>query len=404
MTSQDVVITGVGVVSPLGIGAGELFKRWCSADLGIIDGQGHCSDFDPAQHMSRKDIRRTDRFAQLAVAASDEAVSQAGFEAGATHDGFRVACVIGTLMGGAQTFEQNVDIARSRGPEAVPALGIPMTMGSAATAAVSIRHGIKGPTYSVNAACATGGEALAHGFRLLKSGAADAAIVGGSEAAATGLGSLSMSKVGVVSAKGLPRPFDKDRDGLVRGEGAGVLVFERREVAEARGARVLGTMLAGASTSDAFHLSAPEPSGTAAARAIGDALAAAGLSPTDLDCVNAHGTATILSDRSETVALKRALGDEAYRTPTSSLKSTIGHTFGAAGAIEAVALLLSLDSAVVPPTLNLDEPEEGFGLDYVPNVARPLEARNGADRLFGASNSFGFGGHNSVVILASEPS
>jgi 3-oxoacyl-[acyl-carrier-protein] synthase II len=277
-------------------------------------------------------------------------------------------------------------------------------MGNAGAAAVAMRHGVHGQTYGVVSACAAGAHALGAATRMIEAGDGDAAIAGGSEAAITGIGTAAFAAMGATSPTGISRPFDRRRDGFVIGEGAGMLILEEREAAERRGAEVLAEILGYGATSDAHHLTAPEPSGREASRAIELALGDAGLEPTDVDYVNAHGTSTPLNDRSETEALKAALGDdEAHRVPVSSTKSAIGHLLGAAGAVEAAATIGALRRGVAGPTLGYEQPDEGLDLDYVPRAARELERRpNGAGPrpLVALSNSFGFGGHNAVLCLA----
>jgi 3-oxoacyl-[acyl-carrier-protein] synthase II len=265
-----------------------------------------------------------------------------------------------------------------------------------------MRHGLHGQTYGVVSACAAGAQALGAATRMIQAGDAEAAVAGGAEAAITGLASAAFAAMGATSPSGVSRPFDARRDGFVMGEGAGVVVLEEAGAAEARGARVLGEVLGYGATSDAHHLTAPEPSGREAARAIELALDDAELGAEDVDYVNAHGTATPLNDRTETEALKAALGDHAYRIPVSSTKSAIGHLLGAAGAVEAIVTVAALRRDVAPPTLGYEEPEEGLDLDYVTDGARPLRQRgngNGDKPLVGISNSFGFGGHNAVLCL-----
>ncbi|HEV2753120.1 MAG TPA: beta-ketoacyl synthase N-terminal-like domain-containing protein, partial [Solirubrobacteraceae bacterium] len=261
----------------------------------------------------------------------------------------------------------------------------------------SMRHGLCGPVYGLVSACAAGAHAIGDAARLVRSGDADAMVAGGSEAALSPLARAAFSALDALSPTGVSRPFDARRDGFVMGEGAGVLVLEEAEHAEARGATVLGEVLGYAATSDAHHITAPDPAGTGAAAAIRGALADAGLQAGDVDYVNAHGTSTPLNDRSETAALKAALGERAGEIPVSSTKSAIGHLLGAAGAVEAVATLLALRDAIAPPTLGYEEPDEGMDLDYVPGSARPLEV-NGRPPV-AISNAFGFGGHNAVLCL-----
>jgi 3-oxoacyl-[acyl-carrier-protein] synthase II len=398
---RRVVITGIGAVTPLGVGADALIDRWIDGYCGIEDGEGQADEFDPIEFMTRKEARRSDRFAQFAIAASDEALGQAGWSEGLPYEPQRVGCVVGTGIGGLSSLEEQENVLRERGAKAVSPLSVPLMMGNAGAAALAMRHGIHGHTYGVVSACAAGAHAVGAGTRLIEGGDADAVVVGGAEAALTGLAAAAFMAMGATSPTGVSRPFDRRRDGFVMGEGAGVLVLEDAAAAERRGAEAVGEVLGYAASSDAHHLTAPEPSGADAARAIELALDDAEIGPRDVDYVNAHGTSTPLNDRSETESLKTALGDDARRVPVSSTKSAIGHLLGAAGAVEAIATVQALRRRTVPPTLGWEERDEGLDLDYVPGEARALGANgNGAgDPLVAISNSFGFGGHNAVLCL-----
>ena len=402
--TRRVVVTGMGAVTPLGMGAATLHERWSSGECGLRDGVGAIPDFDPTDVLSGKEARRSDRFSQLAAVAAQEAIEQAGWGDGPPVPPERVGCVIGTGIGGILTIESQQDLLRERGPERVSPLSIPLMMPNAAAAMVALRHGLAGPTYGTVSACAAGAHALGDALRLIRSGDADAVLAGGSEAAISGLAQVGFGRMGALSPTGISRPFDARRDGFVLGEGAGVLVLEEAEAAERRGATILGELMGFGATSDAHHITAPAPGGAGAARAIDLALADAGLGPEDIAYVNAHGTSTELNDRAETVALKTALGEHAHRVPVSSTKSAIGHLLGAAGAVEAVATVLALREGVAPPTLGYAEQDEGMDLDYVPDGPRALVPAGGngngrGDRLVGLSNSFGFGGHNAVLCI-----
>ena len=396
--TRRVVITGVGAVTPLGVGARTLHQRWTAGACGIDDGEGACTDFDPTTVMSAKEARRSDRFTQLAVAACDEALGDAGWDGELPYAPERVGCVLGTGIGGIGTLEANHVTLLEQGPERVSPLAVPLMMSNAGAAALSMRHGLRGQVYGIVSACAAGAHAIGAAARMVTAGDADAVVTGGSEAALTPLARAAFASLDATSTSGISRPFDKRRDGFVMGEGAAVLVLEDAEKAAARGATVLGEVLGYGATSDAYHLTAPDPEGTGAAAAIRVALEDAGLEPGDIDYVNAHGTSTPLNDRSETAALKAALGARAHEIPVSSTKSAIGHLLGAAGAVEAAATVLALRDRVAPPTLGYGEPDEGLDLDYVPNAARPLTPRNGRPPV-ALSNSFGFGGHNAVLCL-----
>jgi 3-oxoacyl-[acyl-carrier-protein] synthase II len=399
--TRRVVITGMGAVTPLGVGADALIERWTAGETGIEDGEGRCDQFDPGDFMTRKEARRSDRFAQFAIAASEEALGQAGWSDGLPYEQARIGCVIGTGIGGLGSLEEQENVLRERGAKAVSPLSVPLMMGNAAAAALAMRHGIHGQTYGVVSACAAGAHAIGTAVRMIESGDADGAVAGGAEAALTGLAVAAFAAMGATSPSGISRPFDKRRDGFVMGEGAGVLVLEDAESAERRGAEALGEVLGYAATSDAHHLTAPEPSGADAARAIELALEDADLTPSNIDYVNAHGTSTPLNDRSETESLKAALGDDARRVPISSTKSAIGHLLGAAGAVEAIATVEALRRGAAPPTLGWEERDEDLDLDYIPDEPRPLAGGNGngARPRVAISNSFGFGGHNAVLCL-----
>lgn len=397
-TRRKVVVTGLGAVTPLGVGAATLHDRWADGVCGIRDGAGTCGEFEPKDFLSVKEARRLDRFSQFALVASAEAIAQAGWNGQAPYDPLRIGCVIATGIGGIGTVETQHDVMRDRGAKMVSPLGIPQYMPNAAAAAVSIKHSLRGQSYGIVSACASGGHAIGSALRMIQYGDADAAVCGGAEATLTQFGFACFNSMQALSPTGISRPFDARRDGFVMGEGAGVLVLEEAEAAAARGAQVLGEIVGYGSTSDAFHLTAPEPDGGPAARAIELALADAGATPEELDYVNAHGTSTQLNDAAETVALKRALGDHARRVPISSTKSSIGHLLGAAGAVEAVATLRTLSTGVIAPTLGYEVPDPELDLDYVPGEARALVS-SGERTPLALSNSFAFGGHNVALAL-----
>ena len=394
---RDVVITGVGAVTPLGLGARALHERWTAGTCAIRDGEAPCADFDVTDHMTSKQARRADRSTQLAVAAGEEALADAGWDEGLPYDPELVGCVLGTGIGGIATLEGNHDSLRDSGPASVSPLAIPLMMSNAGSAALSLRHDLRGPVFSVVSACAAGSHAIGTALRMIQHGEADAVVTGGSEAPLTPLSRAAFKRMNALSPSGVSRPFDARRDGFVMGEGGAVLVLEDAEKAEARGATILATIKGYGASSDANHITAPQPEGVGAADAIKQALESAGLKPEDVDYVNAHGTSTPLNDRAETKAIKLALGDHAAEIPVSSTKSAIGHLLGAAGAVEAVATILALRDKMAPPTLGWEEQEEGMDLDYVPNEAKPLQV-NGRPPV-ALSNAFGFGGHNAVLCL-----
>ena len=396
---RRVVITGLGAVTPLGVGADPLFERWAAGESGILEGAGACTDFEPSELLSVKEIRRLDRFSQLALVAAGEAVADAGWDEELPVDPFRAGCIVATGIGGIQTVESQLDVQRERGVQRMSPLGIPAQMSNAAAAAISMKYGIKGQAFAVASACSSGAHAIGSALRMIQYGDADGVVVGGSEATLTTFGFGSFNAMQALSPTGISRPFDARRDGFVMGEGAAVLVLEEASVAEARGATILGEVAGYGSTSDAYHLTAPEPSGEAAKRAIELAMSDAGVGPDEVDYINAHGTSTQLNDAAETAAIKRALGEErAYKIPVSSLKSATGHLLGAAGAAEAVVTVKTLLTRVIPPTLGYEVPDPECDLDYVPGEARPLVMSNGRPPV-ALSNSFAFGGHNVALVF-----
>jgi 3-oxoacyl-[acyl-carrier-protein] synthase II len=398
MSRRRVVITGVGAVTPRGVGADVLLRRWLAGEQGIVDGEGVCRDFEAKDHLSLKEIRRADRFAQLSMVASDEAVANAGWNGEMPYPAERIACVFATGIGGLGSLEAQHDALRDTGAKSVSPLSVPLFMPNAGAGALSMRHGLRGQSYSVASACAAGSHAIGVATRLIQAGDADAVMTGGGESTLTPLARASFAAMGALSPTGVSRPFDVRRDGFVMGEGAGVVMLEDAERAAERGATVLGEVRGFGSTSDAFHLTAPEPEGTHAAGAIRAALADAQLTPADVDYINAHGTSTPLNDAAETAAIKLALGvDQARRVPVSSTKSVTGHLLGAAGAVEAIATVLALRERTLPPTVGLEQQDPELDLDYIPLVPRPFEPRNGSS--IALSNSFGFGGHNVVLCL-----
>jgi 3-oxoacyl-[acyl-carrier-protein] synthase II len=392
---REVVVTGVGAVTPLGVGARPLYERWRAGRSGIEDGLGVASEFDPTEHLSIKEARRADRFTQFAMVASDEALNEAGWTDGELpYPTGRIGCIIGTGIGGIGTLEHGKEVLMEKGPEKVSPLAVPLMMGNAGAAGVAMRHGLRGHSYSILSACAAGAHAIGASVRMIQTGDADAVVSGGSEAALTPLATAAFAALDAMSKRGVSCPFDARRDGFVMGEGAAVLVLEDGEKARARGATILGTIAGYGASSDAYHLTAPEKDGGGAIEAMNAAIADAGIGPEDVVYVNAHGTSTPLNDRAETIAIKKVLGDG---VPVSSTKSSIGHLLGAAGAVEAVATLLAMRDRVAPPTLNYAEPDEGLDLDYVPNEARTLDIDG--RRAIALSNAFGFGGHNAVLCL-----
>jgi len=400
---RRVVVTGLGAVSPLGIGAATLHDRWTQGVCGIVDGEAACRDFDAKEFLSIKEARRLDRFSQFALVASSEAIEQAGWGEELPYDPIRIGCVVATGIGGIGTVETQHDVMRDKGANRVSPLGIPAYMPNAAAAAVSMKHGLQGQMYGVVSACSGGAHALGSALRMIQYGDADAALAGGAEATLTEFGYACFNSMQALSESGFSRPFDARRDGFVMGEGAGIVVLEEYEAARARGAEILGELVGYGSTADAHHLTAPEPTGARASIAIELALADADLEPDDVGYINAHGTSTQLNDAAETVAIKRALGEErAKQIPVSSTKSAIGHLLGAAGAVEAVATVRTLQTRMIAPTLGYEVPDPDLDLDYVPGESRPLIVATGHPPV-AVSNSFAFGGHNVALVLRGAP-
>src|SRR3954467_12954984 len=393
---KNVVITGMGAVTPLGIGARTLYERWLAGQSGIEGGKAEASEFDPKDFLSVKEARRADRFSQFSIVAADEAFEEAGWPGNSAkpYDSDRIGCVIGTGIGGINTLERGKELLIEYGEKKVPPLSVPLMMSNAASGTLSLRYGLHGNSVGTVSGCSAGGHAIGMAARMIQAGDADAVVTGGSEAALTPLATAAFRALDALSDTGISRPFDAKRDGFVMGEGAAILILEDAEKAAERGATVLARIAGYGATSDAHHLTAPRPDGAGAADAMRKALEDASYGPQDVVYVNAHGTSTPLNDRAETVAIKEVLGDG---VPVSSTKSAIGHLLGAAGAVEAVATLLAMRDRIAPPTLNYEEPDEGLDLDYVPNEARTLDIDG--RRAIALSNAFGFGGHNAVLCL-----
>ena len=409
-----VVITGLGVVTPLGESASALWEnalagksgirpisRWDASAFSTRIG-GECADFDPAAHgIDSREAKRLDRFAQFALAASDQAVRDSGldFKSGGV-DPDRVGVLIGSGIGGIETLEEQSIILQTKGPGRMSPFTVPRLMVNAASGNVSIRHGLRGPTTAVATACATGANAIGDAVALIRSGHADAMIAGGSEAALCPLGMGSFCAARAMTTRNddpeaASRPWDKGRDGFVMGEGAGVVVLEEMESAKRRGATIYAEIAGYGMTADAFHITAIVEDGSGPAKAMRLALKDAKVNPEDVDYVNAHGTSTPIGDPIETKAIKSVFGPAAKRTTISSTKSMLGHSLGATGGVETVLTALAVKHGVVPPTINLDEPdlEAGCDLDYTPHTARKMPVS------VALNNSFGFGGHNACLLL-----
>jgi len=407
---RRVVVTGVGLVSPLAVGtegtwAGLMEGRSGVGALTRVDASlyrtkiaAEVRHFDPLEFMNRKEVRRVDLFIQIAVAASDLARADAGLEIDdANRD--RVATVVGAGMGGLPPIEHTYGVWPKRGPRRVSPFFIPGLIANMASGQISIRHGARGPNTCPTTACTTGLHGVGDAFRMIQHNYADAAFAGGAEAATSNLALAGFGAMKALSVRNdepekASRPWDADRDGFVLGEGAGVLILEEREAALKRGARAYAEIVGYGMSADAYHVSAPEPTGDGAGRVMQAALADAGLAPEAIDYINAHGTSTPLGDIAEVRAIKRVFGDHAYNLAVSSTKSSMGHLLGAAGGVEAGVLALAVDRQVLPPTLNLDQPGEGCDLDFVPH--EPRETR--VD--YALTNSFGFGGTNGALVMA----
>ncbi len=388
--APEIVVTGRGVVSSIGESADEFFDALLAKRSGIADGIGACSDFDPETAMSPKDVRRSDRYTHLAVAAADQAAREAGVPDGV--DPARLGVLVGTGVGGLATLEEQCRNFFEGGERAVSPHFVPMMMPNAAAGAIAMELGAHGPGFSVSSACATGSHAIGEAKRMLERGEADVVVAGGTEAAITPLCVAAFKSMGALSREGVSRPFDARRDGFVMGEGAGVIVMERAEHARARGAEILGYVAGYGASNDAFHMTQPDKDGRGAEKAMRAALADAGADPQDVGYINAHGTSTPFNDRIETVAIHSVFNGGS--PPVSSTKSAIGHLLGAAGAVEAIATLEALRRGLLPPTLNFEEPDPECDLDYVPDGPREAPGITLA-----LSNSFGFGGQNACLAF-----
>jgi 3-oxoacyl-[acyl-carrier-protein] synthase II len=407
--SKRVVITGLGVISPVGTGKENYWRALIRGQSGIdrltrfdpssYDSKiaGEVKDFEPEQYMDRKEIRRMDRFAQFGVAAAKLAVDDAALALD-RENLQSIGVVIGSGVGGIQTLCDQHSVLQGKGPNRVSPLFIPMMISNMAAGQIAICLGPKGPNITVVTACASGTNAIGEAFKILQRGAADVILAGGAETpivpiAMAGFCSMKAMSTSNEEPQRASRPFDKNRDGFVISEGAGVLVLETLDHASARGARIYGEVVGYGCTADGYHITAPEPEGVEAARTIRLALEDAGILPDQVDYINAHGTSTELNDKIETLAIKKVFGDYASKVPISSIKSMIGHSMGAAGALEAIACALSVSTDWVPPTINYEQPDPDCDLDYVPNQARQFPVK------VAISNSFGFGGHNAVLAF-----
>jgi 3-oxoacyl-[acyl-carrier-protein] synthase II len=406
---ERIVITGMGAISPLGNTVEESWRNAINGVSGVgpitlFDASEYnvriaceAKNFDPEAYMPSKDARRMDRFEQFATAAAQEAMAQSGLEITA-ENAERVGTVISTAIGGLKSLQDATVTVFNQNPRRVSPYVIPMMMPNGAAGNLSIIYGAKGPSYSVASACASGTDAIGVAWLLLKVGVIDYAIAGASESTICNVGLATFDRVGALCRRSddyslAPQPFDLDRDGLVMGEGGAIMVLEREGLAKARGAEILGEVAGHAATADAFHITAPAEDGNGGARAMRQAMLAAKVNPDEVGYINSHGTATQLNDVMETKAIKTAFGDYAYKVPISSTKSMTGHMMGATGALEAIFCVQALREGVVPPTIHYRTPDPDCDLDYVPNEAREVKAT------VALNNSFGFGGHNGVLVL-----
>lgn len=406
---ERVVVTGMGTVNSTGFSVQESWQN-------VINGVGgtglitqvdtsemlvkiacEVKDFNPENYMSGQEVRRRDRYGHFATAAAQEAMRQAGLQVTEENAG-QIGVVFSSAIGGLNTIVENTAVLREKGPRRVSPFLIPMMITDGAAASISLDFGLQGPSYSVVTACASGSDALGIAWMMLRTGMADVIVAGGSDAPISPLGVAAFDRIGALSRRNddfsmTPQPFDKNRDGLVMGEGAGVLVLERESHARARGAEMLAEFAGYGASSDAFHITAPHEDGVGGARAMNLALDAAGVNPDQLGYINAHGTSTPLNDAAETKAIKRALGELAYNIPVSSTKSMTGHMMGATGAVEAIFCIQAIRDGILPPTIHYQTPDPACDLDVVPNQARrkPISVA--------MSNAFGFGGHNAVVVI-----
>lgn len=405
---KRVVVTGTGMVTPLGHNVADTWAAILAGKSGfgpitLFDTAGHTAqgacevkDFDADALLGRKEARRRDRYQHFVAVAAMEAMAQSGLRI-TDENRQRIGVIMGTGIGGLQTTVNQEAALQEGGPRRVSPFAIPMIMANGAAGMAAIDYGIQGPSYAVTTACAAGCDGVGQAFRYIKHGLVDAVLTGGVEAPLVSVAIGSFERAGAVSVKatGTPSPFDKDRDGLIPGEGAGILVLESLEHAQARGATILGEIIGYGQTTDAHHITAPAEGGMGASRAILAALAEAGVRPDQVDYINAHGTGTVLNDSAETAAIKAAFGEHAYNIPVSSTKSMTGHIMGGTGAIETIFCMLAMRDSMLPPTINFNQGAADCDLDYIPNYARPGTVH------IATNHAFGFGGHNAVLVIKS---
>lgn len=407
---EKIVITGIGTVNSTGLSVAESWKNVANGVSGVgkitlfdttdwnVTIACELKGFDPAKYMDAKDARRRDRYEQMAVAAAKEAIIQSGLEITDANRA-RIGVIVSSAIGGMKSLQDAIITMKDEGPRRVSPFLIPMLMPNGASGLIAIDYGIHGPSFSAASACASGADGIGMAWMMLRAGVIDAAVAGGAESTVCEIGVASFDRIGAMSRHNddysmTPAPFDKNRDGLVMGEGAGILVLERESTARARGAVILAELAGYAATADAYHVTAPEANGTGGAAAMRAALESAQINLDEVGYINAHGTGTPMNDAAETRAIKAAFGANlAYKVPVSSTKSMTGHMMGATGALEAIFCVQALREGLLPPTLHYETPDPECDLDYIPNKAREKKFD------VAISNAFGFGGHNAVLVV-----
>jgi len=407
---RRVVITGIGAITPIGNSVPEYWEALSQGKSGIekttlfdvsqFTSQiaGEVKGFEPEKYIDKKEARRMDRFVQFALAATSEAIQDSKLDL-SKEDTKRIGVLLGSGIGGLGTIEKEHKVLLEKGPRRVSPFLIPMLIIDIASGLVSIKYGLKGPNFAVVTACASAAHALGDSFKIIQRGDAEAMITGGTEGAITPLGLAGFCSMKALSTRNddphkASRPFDKERDGFIMAEGAGIIILESLEHAKARGAKIHAELLGYGMSGDAYHMTAPAPEGEGAANAMQLALDDAKMKPEEVDYINAHGTSTLLNDKYEAIAIKKVFGKYTEKLPVSSIKSMTGHLLGAAGGVELIACLLAMEKGIIPPTMNYEYPDPDCqGLDFVPNQARKKEVK------VAMSNSFGFGGHNAVLII-----
>jgi len=406
---DKIVITGMGTINPLGVTVEESWKNIVNGVSGVgpitlfdstsmnVHFAAEARGFDPSKYMDSKEVRRRDRFEQLGAAAAKDALANSGLEINEENSG-RIGILVSSAIGGIRSLSEGVITNYTEGPKKDSPFLIPMLMPNGAAGMIAIDLQVKGPCFSVASACASGADGIGTAYLMLKAGMIDAAITGGAEMTICALGVAAFDRVGAMSRRNddysmAPQPFDLNRDGLVMGEGAGVLILEREADAKKRGANILAELAGYGATADAFHVTAPHENGVGGAAAMRMAMASAHANDDELGYINAHGTGTPLNDQSETRAIKAAFGERAYKIPVSSTKSMTGHMMGATGALEAIFCVQAIREGLIPPTIHYQTPDPECDLDYVPNQAREKKID------LAISNAFGFGGHNAVLAV-----